>query len=41
MNVKETRSVRGGLRDTNSALTNGKKSAELINKLMNEADEAP
>ena len=41
MTVSETRFVRGGLRDTNSALNNGKKSTELIKKLMNEADEAP
>ena len=41
MTVSETRFVWGGLRDTNSALANGNKSAELINKLMNEADEAP
>ena len=41
MTVSETRFVRGGLRDTNSALNNGKTSTELIKKLMNEADEAP
>ena len=41
MSTSETRFVRGGLRDTNSALANGKTSAELIKKLMNEADEAP
>ena len=40
MSTSETRFVRGGLRDTNSALTKGT-SAELIEKLMNEADEAP
>ena len=41
ISTSETRFVRGGLRDTNSALANGKTSAELIKKLMNEADEAP
>ncbi|RMX43828.1 hypothetical protein pdam_00023928 [Pocillopora damicornis] len=40
MSTSETRFVRGGLRDTNSALTKGT-SAELIEKLMNEADDAP
>ena len=41
MSVSETRFVRGGLRATNSELANGETSAELIIKLMNEADEAP
>ena len=40
ISTSETQFVRGGLRDTNSALTKGT-SAELIEKLMNEADEAP
>ncbi|XP_022779049.1 DELTA-alicitoxin-Pse2b-like [Stylophora pistillata] len=41
MSTSETRFVRGGLRDTNSALTNGKASAELIKKLLNEAKKSP
>ena len=40
MSVSETRFVRGGLRATNSELANGETSAELIKKLIKEADEA-
>ncbi|PFX32601.1 Toxin PsTX-60B [Stylophora pistillata] len=41
MSTSETRFVRGGLRDTNSALTKGKASAELIKKLLNLAKKSP
>ena len=40
MSVSETRFVRGGLRATNNELANGETSAELIKKLIKEADEA-
>ena len=41
MSVSETRFVRGGKRETNSELANGETSAELIEKLMNEAEQSP
>ena len=40
MSVSEKRFAREGLRETSGKLANGETSAELIKKLIKEADEA-